>query len=294
MEPTVTEIPVDISDGTSLIATLTQPPDLTSDAPVVVCFAAMGVRASYYRPLAEAFCRQGLAAVTVDLRGLGASSVRASRRCDFGYREIVELDYPAIFATVRKALPGRKIFALGHSLGGQLACLFAASAPDPPAGIVLVASCSIYFRAWSFPASLFVLLFAQTANLSARILGFFPGYLVNFGDREARRLVRDWSFQGRTGRYEVAGSRHNFETLLATLKIPVLAISFTDDGYSPERAVQHLLGKMPRADTSHEHLPPEQLGSRAVGHFGWIKRADHLAPRIHNWLAASLGLEPGT
>ena len=234
MELTVSEIPVAAPDGTSLVATLTQPQDVATDAAVVVCFAAMGVRASYYRPLAEALCGQGLSVVTVDLRGIGTSSVRASRSCDFGYREIVELDYPAVFAAVRQTLPGRKIFALGHSLGGQLACLFAASATDPPAGIVLIASCSVYFGAWAFPASLFVYLFAQTANLLAKILGFFPGYLVKFGDREARRLVRDWSFQGRTGRYEVNGSQHDFEALLATSKVPVLAISFTDDTYSPE------------------------------------------------------------
>ncbi len=249
----------------------------------MVCFAAMGVRASYYRPLAEALCRQGLRAVTVDLRGNGFSSVRAGRGSDFGYREIAELDFPAVIRAVREQVPG-DVVLLGHSLGGQLACLAAAADPGQQVGIVLIASCSIYFRGWSFPRNLWVLGFTQVADLTARVLGYFPGHLVRFGDREARRLVRDWSHQGRTGRYRVAGSEHDYEALLARLELSVLAISFADDHYAPRHAVAHLLGKMPAAETTHVVLSPSDLGARAVGHFGWVRHADLLAPRIAEWL----------
>ena len=284
MRPRISEIPVEVSDGSRLVATLTRDSAAPADAPVVVCFSAMGVRASYYRPFAAALCDQGVAVVNVDLRGIGTSSERASRGCDFGYREVVELDFPAVLAAVQRALPDRPIHALGHSLGGQLACLFAAANPGALAGIVLVASCSVYFRAWSVPRSLFVLCFAQTAHLVARIRGFFPGYLVRFGDREARRLVRDWAHQGRTGRYEVAGSKLDFEALLGRSTVPILAISFSDDSYCPPAAVEHLLAKMPAAQTTHLHLPPGDLGAAAVGHFGWVQRNDGLVPRIVAWL----------
>jgi len=281
----VTEIPVNIPDGTRLTATLRHSSELADDAAIVLCFSAMGVRASYYRPLAEALCAQGLATVTVDLRGIGTSSVRASRASDFGYREVLEADYPAVVATVKQALPGRKMFALGHSLGGQFACLFAAANPGELAGILLIASCSIYYRSWPFPRHLLVLALCQSASLSAQLLGFFPGHLVRFGGREARRLVRDWAHQGRTGRYEAAGSTLDYEALLGDLRLPILAISFADDTYAPRAAVEHLLEKMPRASTTHQDLAPEALQAKAVGHFGWVKIGDRLMPRIVEWLA---------
>ncbi|MEM7352652.1 MAG: alpha/beta fold hydrolase [Acidobacteriota bacterium] len=283
------DIPIEASDGCRSVATLFRDPASADDAPVVVCFAAMGVRASYYRPFAEALCRTGYDVATVDLRGLGSSSVRAGWQCDFGYREVVELDFPAAIATVRRTLPDRPIYALGHSLGGQLACLYAAAHPGEVKGIVLVASCSVYYRNWTFPHSGFVFGFAQSANLLAKVWGFFPGYLVKFGDREARRLVRDWSFQGRTGRYQVDGSSHDYEALLRGSRHPILALSFTDDTYCPEAAVAHLLAKMPEAPISHLHLSPKELGRSSVGHFGWVKRSDGVVPRIGQWLQS----EPG-
>ena len=115
-------------------------------------------------------------------------------------------------------------------------------------------------------------------------LGYFPGTWFRFGGREARRLVRDWSRQGRTGQYRIEGSERDYETLLARLRVPVLAVSFTDDSYCPQRAVEHLLDKMPNAATSHQHLASADLGSSTLGHFGWVRQADRLAPRILDWL----------
>ena len=64
-------------------------PAREAGAPVLVCLPAMGVRASYYAPLARAISAAGLHAVTSDLRGLGTSSLRPTRACDFGYEEIL-------------------------------------------------------------------------------------------------------------------------------------------------------------------------------------------------------------
>ncbi len=284
MEPNRQNLTVEVDDGTSFDATVWQPPSVDADTPVILCVPAMGVRASYYQPLAEALCSQGFPVVTTDLRGLGSSSVRANRKNDFGYREIVELDLPALLDAVADALPGRDIFVLGHSLGGQLACLVAAADPQAITGLILVASCSVYHGSWPFPKSLLVLMFEQTAALTARILGYFPGHLVGFGDREARRLTCDWAFQGRTGRYQAAGSTRRYEELLATSAVPVLAVSLSDDSYAPRRAVEHLLSKMPQAPKTHLHLAPNELGGDSVGHFGWVKRADCLAPKIAAWI----------
>ncbi len=277
---------VDAGDGTGFDLTV-YPPDGGEAAPVVVLGPAMGVRASYYAPLAEAFREHGTVAVTMDLRGLGTSSVRAGRACDFGYREIVELDFPAAVAALRERFPEAPLFVLGHSLGGQLACLYAAIEAHALAGIVLIASCSVHHRGWPFPKNVAVFGFQQLARLWSRLLGYFPGRLVGFGGREARRLMRDWSHQGRTGRYEPAGSGHDYEALLARLELPILSLTFTDDHYCPRRAAEGLLHKMPAGRTRFLQLSPQELGLGEIGHFAWVKQPGLVVPRIVEWIRVS-------
>ncbi len=275
---------VEADDGAWSELTVFRAPRDDAAAPVFICLPAMGVAASYYAPLAEALRGQGFHAVTADLRGIGTSSVRAGRHVDFGYHEMVEFDLPAIVAAVRGDLPGSEIFLLGHSLGGQLACLFAATRPEAVSGLVLIASCSVYHRGWRFPGNLVLLGFQQLARLAALALGHFPGGSLGFGGREARRLMGDWARQGLTGGYRVAGSERDFEALLARLELPLLAISFTDDPYSPREATDHLLAKMPAADATHLHRRPSELGAAKMGHFSWVKQAELLAPHLGKWL----------
>ena len=129
-----------------------------------------------------------------------------------------------------------------------------------------------------------LLLFEQMGYLVARLVGYFPGRLFRFGSREARRLMGDWSHQGLTGRYEVMGSPHDFEALLANMELPVFALSFSDDNYAPLKAVLHLLGKVRLAPMSHFHLSPSDMRVTRLGHFGWIKCVDGVADRIMEWI----------
>jgi predicted alpha/beta hydrolase len=260
----------------------------------VICIPALGVPASYYLPLVSALYEQGLNIVTSDLRGLGLSTIRASKEADFGYHELLHYDFPAVISMVQKIFPSTNLFLLGHSLGGQLSCLYGSLKPDSLSGIILVASCSLYYKGWPFPKSFGILLFEQFANLVAQIMGYFPGRFFRFGGQEARSLMRDWSHQGLTGRYEVAGNPHDFEYLLSTMALPVLSISFDDDTYSPKGAVSHLLDKMRAAKVTDLLIKPSELGQESLGHFGWVKKAALIAPYISPWIKQRIEKEVGT
>ena len=82
--------PVRVSDGPTFELTVGRP----SQPEAVLFFVpAMGVEASYYGPFIEALSQRGVLVAICDLRGHGTSSLRPRRSVDFGYREIVELDY---------------------------------------------------------------------------------------------------------------------------------------------------------------------------------------------------------
>jgi predicted alpha/beta hydrolase len=250
----------------------------------IICNPAMGVPAGYYLPLVSALYDSGLNVITSDLRGLGLSKVRASRATNFGFHEIISYDFKAVIDTVRHQFPGQRIFLLGHSLGGQLSCLYASLNPGSIAGIILIASCSLYYKGWPFPQSVGILIFEQFSNIVAQLFGYYPGRLLRFGGQEARRLIRDWSYQGLTGRYEVAASPYNFESLLGEMRLPVLSISFEDDRYVPRGAVRHLLEKMRAARVTDLTLKPSDLDLNKLGHFGWVKNAASISPYIINWM----------
>ena len=256
----------------------------SASAPVVIIMPAMGVKARFYEPLALALVEEGLHALTADLRGHGESGVRPGRTTDFGYGDMVKYDWPCVMAQAKMHFPRSPKFILGHSLGGQLSTLYMSENPTTIDRLILVAAPGLYYRDWPFPRSISLLFSTQMFALLALVMGYFPGHKVGIGGTEARGLVRDWSRIVRKGRYDMIHRAHDYVALLQNLRVPVLALSFTDDAFAPKRAVNGLCATMPQAKLTHWHLAPSQIGCRELGHFRWVNQSGRLAPLIAEWL----------
>ncbi len=267
------------SDGAETDATVFAATE--THAPMLIIWPAMGTSARFYQPLAEALAACGFNAVTVDLRGIGSSSLRASRAVDFGYADMAEKDWPAAVAAVRSRFPDAPLYLLGHSLGGQLSALYAASQPQAVAGILLIACSSVYYRGWPAPKRWSLLFFTQFAAVLAMLFGYFPGKRLGFAGTEAKTMMRDWARLARSGRFQLQGTQTNYEAALGKLRKPVLGISFEHDDFAPHAAAQNLLDKMPAA--RHLKLSAQDSGAR-LNHFNWVKRPDLIVPRIKDWL----------
>ena len=281
MTPEISTQPLRMGDGTRSAITI-----FTHDAaaPVVICTPAMGVRASFYEPLALNLCARGLNVVTADLRGMGASSVKVGRGIDFGYHEMLTHDWPSVVDAVGRRFPDTRIFLMGHSLGGQLNVLYSSLNAHNIAGLVLVASCSVFYTGWRFPASYGIWLGTQSALALAALLGYFPGRRIGFGGTAARTVIRDWARNARTGRYDLTGSPYDFEARLKTLRRPVLAVSIAGDRFAPPRALDNLCRKFPEAPLTRWHVQPGQLATEGLDHFGWVRHSDPIAARISAWV----------
>ena len=257
-------------------------------APVVIIIPAMGVKASFYSPLAHLLVKQEFNVVTADLRGHGESSIRPGRHADFGYREMVLYDWPCIMSRVKMLFPHSPITILGHSLGGQLSTLYLAENPTAIDGLIMVAAPSLYYKHWPFPRSINLLFSTQIFHWIAKALGYYPGRKTGIGGTEATQLVGDWARVVRKGRYDMINKNLDYESCLRILRIPVLAISFSDDDFAPKRPVDHLCQKMPNISLTRWHFAPENFGCEKLGHFWWINQSEPLADRISRWLTKVL------
>ncbi len=271
-----------VDRGTDRIGLRIYPePDGVTDAPVVVIWPAMGVRASYYRPFAATLRAAGLAVVIADLRGTGSSTPPPGRGSTYGYSELVD-DVGAVLESLKSRLDGRTRLLLGHSLGGQLALLHVALATGQPVdGLALVAVGLPYWRCYRDHRRYLVSPYARAIDATSALLGYWPGW--GFGGRQARGVIRDWAATARTGRFPSIDGV-DVDAALAAVQTPILAISVDHDQYTPHETLDHLCDKLPSAPVRRERYTAARAGRR-LDHFTWVRDADPIAARVAGFAA---------
>jgi len=256
-----------------------------NDSPIVfLILSAMGIAAKYYDTLARHIATQNYIAITTDYKGIGKSSIRPSTKVNYSYTNIVNDDLNNAIITIQKEFANKKIIVIGHSLGGQMACLHAAKYSNAIAGIILCTSCSVYYKGWIEHNQYAILVKTQFVGLVARLLGYFPGKKIGFGGLEAKSVMVDWSNQARTGNYILLNDDFNYEEHLQKVSIPIMAISLAVDDFSPKKAVDYLLDKMPNAKSrEHIHLLPNDANNDDYNHFNWPKKPSKIFYLMENW-----------
>jgi pimeloyl-ACP methyl ester carboxylesterase len=104
--------------------------DSGGTGPLVICVPGMGDVRAQYRFLVPALERAGFRVVTMDLRGMGESSVE--------WRDYSAAAVGADIVAMIAHLGARPAFVIGNSMAGAAAIWAAAEIPDRVAGIVLI------------------------------------------------------------------------------------------------------------------------------------------------------------
>lgn len=257
----------------------------------IVLMAALGVGARFYQPLAVALQQAGMNVALVEQRGHGDSSLRPSRKTDFGFREALQEDIPAVLDRLQQQAPGLPCYLMGHSLGGHYAAITAGRFPERVAGVIITACGSPWTEAFSGKTRRQLKLLCRLIPLCNRLLGYYPGDRLGFGGREARTLMADWLALAKTNVYQARGMDEDFDAAIGRYAGPLLSIRLADDPFAPEAAMAAVSDKFLRATVKKVVISAAELGDKA-DHFRWARTPAAVAARVTGWLAGLPAVKP--
>jgi len=272
------------ADGHMIIGRLFVPEKQPKGA--VLIAPAMGAPQNYYAPFAAWLRSQGFLAATFDYRGTGLSRRGSLRGFDANIIDWARLDCAAMVETLSARAPGRPLYWVGHSLGGQIL-------PFVPnrgrvSKMVTVATGSGYWRENSPPLRRTVWwLWYVIAPLSVRLFGYFPGKRLRKVGDLPRGVMEQWRRWCLNREYAVGAEGDRVRTLYASVKLPIVSFSFIDDEYMSARNTESIHSFFANAPLKMKRLAPKDIGARRIGHFGFFRPAfesslwgSHLLPEL--------------
>lgn len=256
----------------------------------VLVVPAMGVEQQYYAAFAHWLAERGLFVVTFDYRGIGHSRRGPLRRLQADVVTWAERDTAALLAFVRERIGDRPLLWVGHSLGGQIFGLVPGH--EQVAAMVTVAAGSGYWRDY-VPRLKRVapLLWFVIVPLTLRLFGYFPGRLLKMIGDVPAGVMRQWRAWCLEPEYLFGVLPEAVRAHYASLKLPLLSLSFTDDEYLSQRNIESLHGFYANAARDMRRIAPADAGVPGIGHFGFFRKRfeSSLWPRVGEWLQRQVG-----
>lgn len=272
--PTPVPLTLTTADGHDLAAHY-WPPSEPAGEPraLVVINPATAVKAAYYHRFAAFLAGRGMAALTYDYRGIGASrrgglrSLRRAGKLDWG-----RYDCAAALAWAQRSHPGLPIHVVAHSIGGLLVGL--AHNNDCVARCLTVGAQYAYWPDYAAGSRLsmwlrwHLLMPALTA-----LLGYFPARRLGWHEDLPAAAAYEWAF--RPARLERAyrRQRHGGADPLAhfdTMTGEILALGLSDDPFGTPAALERLLAYFRNSRRRRLEIDPARLGVEKIGHFAFF------------------------
>lgn len=233
---------------------------------IIVC-PAMGVKQSFYKDFAYFMATQGFITYTFDYRGMGASGKSSLKHFSADLMDWA-IDIQAVFQYAQAKDEQLPIFAVTHSVGGQLLAL-TETAKDW-AGIVSVASQSGYWKHWTgkHKARMWFFWHLLLPGLT-KPMGYFPAKKLGLFENLPKGVALQWA---RWGRHPLYLKREFPTAYFDTLTCPIKAYSFSDDEeFAPKTSVDWLHQQYENTEVERLHIESKSLEVKKVGHFGFFR-----------------------
>lgn len=303
--PRATHLQIPATDGTPLAATLFEPGgEAEQGGPAggeshngpkaaVLLSSATAVKRRYYQPFASFLAEAGLAVLTYDYRGVGGSRPARLKGYEAAMHQWATRDAQGALEWLAGRYPGLPLLLVGHSFGGQGLGLM----PDGRrlSAALLVAAQSGSWRNWPGLHRLWMwTVWTLLIPASTALCGYFPAKRLGIAEDLPAGVAREWARWGRHPRYLLGAGDPAWEERFAGVRMPILAVSLSDDLYAPRRAAEHLLSFYSGARVRHRHVRPRDVGRRKIGHFGFFREAcrEPLWEECLAWLESQAGSSP--
>src|SRR5690606_24956894 len=175
---------------------------------------------------------------------------------------------------------------VGHSLGGQLLGLIPNR--DRIDRVITVATGTGYWlqNTWRTKSVVWWLGFV-IVPLALRVAGYFPGKrLRKVGDLPFG-VMQQWRRWCLNREYVVGAEGDQVRAAYASVRIPMLSLSFTDDEMMSAKGIKSLHGLYVNAPVEYRRIAPREIGARHIGHFGFFRPQfeQTLWPLVLQWLS---------
>jgi len=253
------------------------------NAPVIAIHPAVGVKKSFYSPLAKFLSGNGFHVFTIDYRGIGDSG--DPKAVDDGLHTWGTLDLAALHNHIENKFPNSPLHIIGHSGGGWLIGFL--QPPKNLKSLILLNVGDGYFNSFPFPQNIMMYLtwkFLIPREVSKH--GVLPTSSRYYGLPLPKNVALEWSDYGLNKNFIEGTSFNPYAKFLSSYQVPTLAYSFTDDNVLGEKSIKSMLSKFTGAKLEHRHLSPKEIGERAMGHFGFLRpnQKKKLWPNLIHWL----------
>ena len=233
----------------------------------VLVNSAVGVRQQYYSAFAAFLEERGFTVLTYDYRGIAASRHGPLRALPARIRDWAQLDAAAALDELEHAAPGAKLFAVGHSFGGNSLGLVPGN--ERLAGALFVGVQSGYWRHWSGIGRVGMWLLVHVVlPVISRVLGYVPAQVFGQGEDLPAGVAAEWAAWCRNPRY-AAGAVG--DEGYANFKAPIRSYWIADDRYAPRAATEAILKEYSSAKSELVAVDPAAHGGGRIGHFGFFR-----------------------
>lgn len=272
-------------DGTSLVYRTYRTPG--SPRAAVIVPSAMGVAQKFYTQFAEWLAGQGYHVTTFDYRGIGFSAPASLRGYPVNIFDWARQDCATMIDRVKSQFPDLPLHWIGHSLGGQLLGLIPNR--DRIERVITIATGTGYWleNTWRTKSVVWWLWFI-IVPLALRVVGYFPGKrLRKVGDLPFG-VMQQWRRWCLSRDYVVGAEGDQVRAAYASVRTPMLSLSFTDDEMMSAKGIKSLHGLYVNAPVEYRRITPREIGARHIGHFGFFRPQfeQSLWPLVPEWLSA--------
>ncbi|MCF8149579.1 MAG: alpha/beta fold hydrolase [Burkholderiaceae bacterium] len=250
----------------------------------VIIASAMAVPQSFYAAFARYLATQGYAAWTFDYRGIGESRPGPLRKVKADLSDWLVKDYDGFLHDVSERSPGKPLFVVGHSFGGQVAPLLPSR--ERLSGLINIAVGSGAMR-HNTPRirRTAPLLWHVLAPALCPVFGYFPGARLGIiGDLPSGAMFQ-WRRWCLTPDYLLTGEPGAREAY-ASAEFPVLALTFADDELLLEDGSRLIHDAYLLRQVDYRVLKAVDHGLPRIGHFGFFKPQSETAlwPLVTDWI----------